>query len=241
MLWGGDFEVKRFFFDYTDKSPFLCPKLRKTMEELLCVFVANDGEISVTSDFDFGKSNRIDREDPFYRRLVEALSRSDSACLQAIRLLERARRDARRLSPGLHPELENALVLWRREKTGELRVPPYYVLHQRTLLNIADLAPANREELLAVPGFGPGLYARYGEEILALIRQFAPAEHENAGDGASAAEKALKAHEIGLPGASGPEKRLKKHENTGNGASTARKVLEAHENTANGAYEEDAL
>ena len=141
------------------------------MEELLCVILAGDGDISVTSDFDFSSKNRTEKDSPFYRNLVETLSRSDSACLQAIRLLESARRDARKLSPGLHPELESALILWRREKSGELRVPPFYILHQRTLLNIADLAPANREELLAVSGFGPGLYARYGEEILALIQQ----------------------------------------------------------------------
>ena len=165
------------------------------MEELLCVILAADGDISVTSDFDFSIKDRTEKDTPFYRNLVETLSHSTPACLQAIRLLENARRDARKLSAGLHPELEKALILWRREKAGELRVPPYYILHQRTLLNIADLAPANREELLAVPGFGPGFYARYGEEILALIQQFVPNEHESAGNGAPDPEIQPEEHE----------------------------------------------
>ena len=193
------------------------------MEELLCVILAADGDISVTSDFDFSIKDRTEKDTPFYRNLVETLSRSDSACLQAIRLLESARRDARKLSTGLHPELEKALILWRREKAGELRVPPYYILHQRTLLNIADLAPANREELLAVPGFGPGFYARYGEEILTLIQQLVPNEHENAGNGAP-----------------DPEKQPEEHENVPHGAPTAENRPEEHENTGIGACEEPA-
>lgn len=68
-----------------------------------------------------------------------------------------------------HPELVEALVAWRREKCRELNVPAYYVLHQKTLLCIADARPTTREELLEVPGFGPGLWERYGEEILEVL------------------------------------------------------------------------
>lgn len=68
-----------------------------------------------------------------------------------------------------HPECVEALITWRREKCRELNVPAYYVLHQKTLLCIADACPTSREQLLEIPGFGPGLWEKYGEEILKVL------------------------------------------------------------------------
>ena len=68
-----------------------------------------------------------------------------------------------------HPELVEVLVAWRRRKAAELGVPAYIVLHQKTLLNLADACPATRAEMLAVPGFGPGLWEKCGPEILELL------------------------------------------------------------------------
>ena len=72
-------------------------------------------------------------------------------------------------SDNRHPELVEALSAWRRERARAEQVPAYYILHQRVLLTIADMAPASEKELLSVPGFGPGLFARYGEDLLKLI------------------------------------------------------------------------
>ena len=68
-----------------------------------------------------------------------------------------------------HPELVEALVAWRRRKSAELGLPAYVVLHQKTLLGLADACPATRGEMLAVYGFGPGLWDKYGQEILDLL------------------------------------------------------------------------
>ena len=70
-----------------------------------------------------------------------------------------------------HPELIQALIDWRREKYQKDNVPAYIILHQKTLLAIADLAPTTREELLTVKGFGKSKCDRYGDEILDVIRQ----------------------------------------------------------------------
>ena len=70
-----------------------------------------------------------------------------------------------------HPELIQALIDWRREKYRQDNVPAYIILHQKTLLAIADLAPATREELLTVKGFGKSKCDKYGDEILDVIRQ----------------------------------------------------------------------
>ena len=69
-----------------------------------------------------------------------------------------------------HPELVQALIDWRREKYQKDNVPAYIILHQKTLLAIADLAPTTREELLTVKGFGKSKCDKYGDEILEIIR-----------------------------------------------------------------------
>ena len=68
-----------------------------------------------------------------------------------------------------HPELVETLIAWRREKARELGVPAYVVLHQKTLLGIADAKPDSRAQLLAVHGFGPELWKKYGMEILKVL------------------------------------------------------------------------
>lgn len=71
----------------------------------------------------------------------------------------------------LHPELVQALIDWRREKYQKDNVPAYIILHQKTLLAIADLAPTTKEELLTVKGFGKSKCDRYGDEILEIVRK----------------------------------------------------------------------
>ena len=68
-----------------------------------------------------------------------------------------------------HPELVEALIKWRREKARELGVPAYVILHQKALLGIADAKPDSRAQMLAVPGFGPELWKKYGMEILKVL------------------------------------------------------------------------
>ena len=69
-----------------------------------------------------------------------------------------------------HPELVQALIDWRREKYQKDNVPAYVILHQKTLLAIADIAPTTKEELLCVKGFGKSKCDKYGDEILEVVR-----------------------------------------------------------------------
>ena len=82
-----------------------------------------------------------------------------------------AQESADTYSGSRHPELVQALVEWRRGLCQRDNVPAFMVLHQKTLLSIADLAPQTKEELIAVKGFGKAKYESYGEEILALVRE----------------------------------------------------------------------
>lgn len=74
-------------------------------------------------------------------------------------------------SGSAHPELVQTLIDWRREKYQKDNVPAYIILHQKTLMAIADLAPTTKEELLTVKGFGKSKCDKYGDEILDVIRQ----------------------------------------------------------------------
>ena len=46
---------------------------------------------------------------------------------------------------------------------------PFIILHDRTLLAIAAALPHTQEELLDVPGIGPGKQAEYGDAIISVV------------------------------------------------------------------------
>ena len=143
------------------------------MKELLTVTIFEEREVEIYTDYEFPYSrNRaravIDRDGDLFKDLVHELKFADSDVLYAIQLLEAARREARYDCEHLHPELEAALAVWRRNKSNELGFSAYVILQQSVLLKIADAAPKTEEELLAIPGFGPGKFSKYGQEILAI-------------------------------------------------------------------------
>ena len=86
--------------------------------------------------------------------------------------MENARKESRYSYQCLHPDLEKELKEWRKQKAKAKNLPVYLILRQKVLLDIADNAPSTEEELLDIPGFGPGLYASYGQEILALTKPY---------------------------------------------------------------------
>jgi len=65
-------------------------------------------------------------------------------------------------------QLAARLKEWRTAEAKRLRVPPFLVLHDRTLNALAAARPANPHELLAVEGMGPSKVGRFGEAILAV-------------------------------------------------------------------------
>lgn len=68
------------------------------------------------------------------------------------------------------PDLAEALRGWRRDRAKADAVPAFVVCNDRTLAEIATRLPRSPEDLLAVHGFGPAKLERYGEEVLALLR-----------------------------------------------------------------------
>jgi ATP-dependent DNA helicase RecQ len=63
----------------------------------------------------------------------------------------------------------DALRAWRIEQARRRGVPPYVVLHDRTLEAIASSLPRSRDDLRDLPGIGPAKLATYGAAILDLV------------------------------------------------------------------------
>ncbi|MCP4697828.1 MAG: DNA topoisomerase III [Gammaproteobacteria bacterium] len=69
------------------------------------------------------------------------------------------------------PALVAVLKEWRRNEAGKRNVPPFCIFNDRTLKALAAVRPADDDGLLAVPGIGPGLTRKYGQQLLAIVGQ----------------------------------------------------------------------
>jgi ATP-dependent DNA helicase RecQ len=72
-----------------------------------------------------------------------------------------------------HSDAFEALRAWRRKAASRQNLPPYVVFHDATLAAIASARPKSLPELARVPGVGEAKLARYGEEVIALIKEVA--------------------------------------------------------------------
>jgi ATP-dependent DNA helicase RecQ len=65
--------------------------------------------------------------------------------------------------------VSDALRAWRIEEARRRSVPPFVILHDRTLEAIASSSPRSLDELQRLPGIGPAKLDAYGDAILALV------------------------------------------------------------------------
>ena len=66
-------------------------------------------------------------------------------------------------------DLTQALCQFRRTKANEHNVPPYVVLSNRSLAQIALEKPSTLADLGRVNGVGPKSLERYGHDILGIV------------------------------------------------------------------------
>ena len=75
--------------------------------------------------------------------------------------------------PGtVNEQLRERLQEWRMQRFKKDNVPAYAIMHQSTLMDIAALVPKTKAELLRIKGFGDAKFAKYGEEILEITKEF---------------------------------------------------------------------
>jgi superfamily II DNA helicase RecQ len=63
---------------------------------------------------------------------------------------------------------------YRRSKARELRWKAYMVFQRRVIAAIDQHRPTTLDALARIPGLGPAKIARFGEDILAVIRRHEP-------------------------------------------------------------------
>jgi len=68
-------------------------------------------------------------------------------------------------------ELEQALKAWRIAIAKKLGMPPFVVLHDKTLRSIAQLNPTTPNQLQQISGMGPAKLDKYGSQILQVCNQ----------------------------------------------------------------------
>jgi superfamily II DNA helicase RecQ len=66
-------------------------------------------------------------------------------------------------------QIYHALKKWRLKKAEESDLPPYYILSNATLYNIAKVKPVSLLELLDIKGLGKKTIKKFGKEIIEII------------------------------------------------------------------------
>ena len=64
-----------------------------------------------------------------------------------------------------------ALTEWRRQRALNAHMPAYCILQQKAIIAIANLLPEDKEALARIPFCGKVKAEKYGEEILAVIKE----------------------------------------------------------------------
>src|SRR5215468_578131 len=110
-------------------------------------------------------------------RGVEALSDKTLLALSGL-AHERSRptpdkKEAEQFDDSAGEELIEALKQWRREKAASLGVPPYVILHDSAVDEIARRRPQSPDQLRAIKGIGDGKLAQFGAEIIGVVQNFA--------------------------------------------------------------------
>jgi ATP-dependent DNA helicase RecQ len=73
-------------------------------------------------------------------------------------------------------QLEQALKAWRTEMARKLGMPPFVVLHDKTLRAIAHACPTTPNQLQEIPGMGPAKVDKYGPQILTICQSVIPVQ-----------------------------------------------------------------
>jgi hypothetical protein len=76
------------------------------------------------------------------------------------------------LSGVKHPALFKKLLFLRDEICNEEMKPVMYVASQKTIMELANFLPVNKEQLIQISGFGKAKVEVYGEKFLKIIRDF---------------------------------------------------------------------
>jgi len=75
-------------------------------------------------------------------------------------------------------EIYQTLLDWRRHIARKENLPEYFIMHNRTLREIALIRPKDIEQLKEIRGIGDWKAKSYGESILKVVDAIAQAQEE---------------------------------------------------------------
>ena len=75
-----------------------------------------------------------------------------------------------------HPALFQQLKEWRNIKASELKLPHYMILHQKTMVTLANFMPQSLPALKLVKGMGKKKSEKFGQELLNIIVSYCEKE-----------------------------------------------------------------
>ncbi len=75
------------------------------------------------------------------------------------------------------PVLLNRLKEWRNNKAKETALPHYMILHQKTMVTLANFMPQSLQALKQVKGMGTKKSEKYGKDILDIIISYCTKEN----------------------------------------------------------------
>lgn len=67
--------------------------------------------------------------------------------------------------------LAERLKAWRKKRAEAENVPPYYIFNDKTLIDLAEKKPTTRGGLYAATGIGEAKAAKFGDELIRIIRE----------------------------------------------------------------------
>ena len=76
-----------------------------------------------------------------------------------------------------HPDLFRLLKDWRNLKAGEMHLPHYMIVPQKTMVTLANFMPQSMRALKSVKGMGTKKSEKFGEEILEIIISYCEVEN----------------------------------------------------------------
>ncbi|MBR7743819.1 ATP-dependent DNA helicase UvrD2 [Phycicoccus sp. BSK3Z-2] len=80
--------------------------------------------------------------------------------------------------PTMDEQLFETLREWRLETAKEASVPAYVVFTDATLTAIAERVPADTRELSRIPGVGAAKLEKFGDAVLALVKDFSESQSD---------------------------------------------------------------
>lgn len=75
-------------------------------------------------------------------------------------------------------ELFGRLRVFRKQLADKLRLPPYLIVNDASLLEMSNRMPTTKSEMLSVSGIGQEKFNRYGEALINEIKQYLDAHPE---------------------------------------------------------------